>query len=228
VTVLQAGLIVSLTPSPQSPWQKPDDIARLACAAAEGGAVAVKVDGPKAVKAVKAVLPDFTVLAVNIDDSLGGIVRITPTLDHARALVDAGADIIELEADREKRREIGQDLPDLIRQFVQTGLPVKAGVGRIEDAVIAVASGAAYVSSSTSGYTPAVLAMKLPDIELAAALVRAVKVPVIAERGYASPEQVQAAMAAGALAVVVGSAIVDPVWLTRRFVDAALFKKRKS
>lgn len=218
---LTRGLIVSLTPSPQSPWQKPEDIARLAVAAAEGGAVAVKVDGPAAVRAVKAVLPDFTVLAVNIDDSHGGVVRITPTLAHARAIVDAGADVLELEADAEKRRRIGQDLFDLVASFAELGLPVKAGVGLAEDAVTAVRAGASYVSSSTSGYTPEVAKLKLPDLGLVSALVGAVQVPVIAERGYAEPQEVQAAFQAGALAVVVGSAIVDPVWLTRRFAGVA-------
>ena len=218
---LTRGLIVSLTPSPQSPWQKPEDVARLAVAAAEGGAVAVKVDGPDAVRAVKALLPDFTVLAVNIDDSHGGVVRITPTLAHARAIADAGADVVELEADAGKRREIGQDLFALISEFAALGLPVKAGVGLVEDAVTAMRAGAAYVSSSTSGYTPEVAKLKLPDIGLVRSLVQAVNVPVIAERGYSEPGDVHAALEAGALAVVVGSAIVDPVWLTRRFVKAA-------
>ena len=222
MSALKSGLIVSLTPSPQSPWKRPDDIARLAAAAAEGGAVAVKVDGPHAVKAVKALSPALTVLAVNIDDSHGGVVRITPTTVHARALADAGADVIELEADAEKRRMDGQNLLEVIGEFVRLGPPIKAGVGRPEDAVLAVRAGASYVSSSTSGYTLDLAKMKLPDIDLVGRLVRAVAVPVIAERGYSSPCEVRAALDAGALAVVVGSAIVDPVWLTRHFVKGSL------
>lgn len=221
MSALKSGLIVSLTPAPRSPWQRTDDIARLAAAAAEGGAVAVKVDGPDAVKAVKALVPGFTVLAVNIDDSTGAANRITPTVEHARRLVDAGADVVELEADAAKRRRDGQDLFDLVAAFVELGRPVKAGVALPEDAVTAVRAGAAYVSSSTSGYTPEVARLKLPDIGLVARLVAAVEVPVIAERGYSTPEEVRAALDAGALAVVVGSAIVDPVWLTARFAAAA-------
>lgn len=44
--------------------------------------------------------------------------------------------------------------------------------------------------------------------------------PLVAERGYATPEEVRAAFDAGAHAVVVGLAIVAPVWLTARFADA--------
>ncbi|MCB1485839.1 MAG: hypothetical protein KDJ88_00105 [Bauldia sp.] len=222
MSVLKPGLIVSLTPSPQSPWQSPDDIARLAVAAAEGGAVAVKVDGPEAVRAVKALTAGLTVLAVNIDDTLGVASRITPTTDHARALVEAGADVVELEADAAKRRTDGQDLSVLIAEFAALGKPVKAGVGNAADAKTAVQAGAVYVSSSTSGYTPDVARMKLPDIDLVRSLVAAVPAPVIAERGYANPDDVRAALDAGAMAVVVGSAIVDPVWLTRRFAQATL------
>jgi len=40
--------------------------------------------------AIKALSPELIVLAVNIDDSHGGVVRITPTTADARALVDAG------------------------------------------------------------------------------------------------------------------------------------------
>ena len=173
-------------------------------------------------KAVKALSPNLMVLAVNIDDSHGGVVSITPTLAHARALADAGADVIELEADCEKRWADGQDVAELIGDFVRLRLPVKAGVARPEDALIAVHAGASYVSSSTSGYTPAAAIMNLPDIDLVRALVRSVTVPVVAERGYSTPQEVRTALDAGALAVVVGSAIADPVWLTRQFVKATL------
>ena len=126
--------------------------------------------------------------------------------------------MIELEADVEKRRRNGQDISKLIGDMIQLGVPVKAGVGHPKDGIVAVQAGATFVSSSTSGYTPEVEKMKLPDIGLVAALVRSVSAPVIAERGYSTPADVRAALDAGALAVVVGSAIVDPVWLTRRFV----------
>ncbi|MFJ2633229.1 N-acetylmannosamine-6-phosphate 2-epimerase [Streptomyces sp. NPDC087422] len=221
MNILPRGLIVSLTPSPQSPWQNIDDVVRLAAAAQAGGAVAVKMDGPDAVRAVKRALPGFPVLAVSIDGSHGGVVRITPTLDHAAALVDAGADVVELEADAAARRHDGQDLAELVASFVALGKPVKAGVPGIDDARTAVEAGAAIVSSSTMGYPAKANSGPLPDLGLVATLVAGAGVPVVAERGYSTPDDVRAALAAGAHAVVVGSAIVDPVWLTARFAGAA-------
>lgn len=153
--LLPRGLIVSLTPSPQSPWQHTQDVVRLAAAAQAGGAVAVKVDGPDAVRAVKRSVPGLPVLAVSIDGSHGGAVRITPTVRHAAALAEAGADVVELEADSAARRHDGQDLAELIASFAALGRPVKAGVAGVEDARTAVAAGAAMVSSSTMGYPAA-------------------------------------------------------------------------
>ncbi|MCU1676165.1 MAG: N-acetylmannosamine-6-phosphate 2-epimerase [Frankiales bacterium] len=221
MNILPRGLIVSLTPSPQSPWQDVEDVVRLAAAAQAGGAVAVKVDGPDAVRAVKRALPGFPLLAVNIDDSHGGVVRITPTLRHAAALVEAGADVVELEADSAARRHDGQDLFELISSFVALGRPVKAGVPGIDDARTAVRAGAGMVSSSTMGYPAKANTGPLPDLGLVEDLVAAAGVPVVAERGYSTIADVRAAVDAGAHAVVVGSAIVDPVWLTSRFAGAA-------
>ncbi|UCR88066.1 beta/alpha barrel domain-containing protein [Mycetocola spongiae] len=218
MSVLAPGLIVSLTPSLESPWRTPGDIARLAVAAAEGGASAVKVDGPAAIRAVRAVLPEFPLLAVSIDGSHGGVVRITPTLEHARELVEAGADVVEIEADSASRRADGQDMAELIAQICALGRPVKAGVPNLADALVAVRAGAVIVSSSTMGYPAGVSVGPLPDLDLVSTLVAGAGVPVVAERGYSTLAHLAEARSRGAHAVVVGSAIVDPVWLTRSFV----------
>jgi putative N-acetylmannosamine-6-phosphate epimerase len=57
-------------------------------------------------------------------------------------------------------------------------------------------------------------------VELVAALAAALDCPVIAEGRYATPDDVRAALAAGAWAVCVGAAITDPVALTRRLAEA--------
>jgi N-acylglucosamine-6-phosphate 2-epimerase len=44
---------------------------------------------------------------------------------------------------------------------------------------------------------------------------------VIAQGRYSTPQQVADAFAAGAFAVAVGTAITDPLELTRRFAQAA-------
>lgn len=215
------GLVVSLTPSAHSPWREPYDIARLAVSAEAGGAVAVKVDGPSAVRAARAAT-SLPVCAVWIDYDHPSGISITPTVRHAQELADAGADIIEIEADGQARRAAGQDVPQLIGELLALGVPVKAGVQTVADGLVAQDAGASIVGSSTSGYgTGAPAAATLPDLGLARDLVRALRVPVTAERGYSDVDVVRRAFELGVHAVVVGSAITDPFFLTMRFAEAA-------
>ena len=51
-------------------------------------------------------------------------------------------------------------------------------------------------------------------------LAKDLSIPVIAEGGIWSPEQLQKALEAGATAAVVGTAITRPREITRRFVSA--------
>ncbi|MFB9835994.1 N-acetylmannosamine-6-phosphate 2-epimerase, partial [Actinoallomurus acaciae] len=59
-----------------------------------------------------------------------------------------------------------------------------------------------------------------PDLELVAALDGATPLLADAEGRIRDPEQARAAFAAGAFAVVVGTAITNPMEITRRFVAA--------
>lgn len=69
-----------------------------------------------------------------------------------------------------------------------------------------------------SGYTPDSVALEGPDIDLVAALARALKTPLLAEGRYYTPGPGSfAALRAGATSVVV-SAITRPQEITKRFV----------
>jgi N-acylglucosamine-6-phosphate 2-epimerase len=52
-------------------------------------------------------------------------------------------------------------------------------------------------------------------------------IPVIAEGGIWSPEQLRAVFDHGAFAAVVGSAITRPMLITRRFVEAIMKDEAK-
>jgi len=80
-------------------------------------------------------------------------------------------------------------------------------------------AGAQVVATTLSGYTPYSRQDPSPDLELIRRLADA-GVRVIAEGRFTTPGEVAEAFSAGALAVVVGSAITDPVSITRRFAAA--------
>lgn len=77
------------------------------------------------------------------------------------------------------------------------------------------------VGTTLSGYTDARPKTAGPDLELIGELVaRLDGVPVIAEGRIRTPDHVRAASAAGAPAVVVGTAITHPHTITTFFAQA--------
>jgi putative N-acetylmannosamine-6-phosphate epimerase len=69
------------------------------------------------------------------------------------------------------------------------------------------------------GYTDETSSVRSFDAPFIRELVHCSPVPVIAEGMIDTPEQAHAALAAGAYAVVVGSAITRPVTIARRFAE---------
>ena len=95
-----------------------------------------------------------------------------------------------------------------------------ADVATLAEAERAAALGADAVATTLSGYTHETAARhgEGPDLDLVAALVAALSVPVVAEGRFETPAQVREAFRRGAHAVVVGTAITNPREMTRRFV----------
>ena len=110
---------------------------------------------------------------------------------------------------------------ELMEQLIhELRLPVLADVDSYAAGIAAREAGAAAVATTLSGYTSGP-PPDAPDLALVERLAAALDCPVLAEGRYASVEDVRRAFDAGAHAVVVGTAITDPVALTRRFAAAA-------
>jgi N-acylglucosamine-6-phosphate 2-epimerase len=93
-----------------------------------------------------------------------------------------------------------------------------ADVSSLEQGLAAREAGADIVGSAIDGYERGEAGS--PNIELVGALAEQLDCPVIAERYFTTADEVWAAMDAGAHAVIVGSAIVDPTITVRRFAVA--------
>jgi N-acylglucosamine-6-phosphate 2-epimerase len=149
----------------------------------------------------------------------GSAVFITPTVGHAMAVAEAGADMIALDATL-RPHPGGMDAAKMIQQVRDaTGKPVLADVATYEDGIAAWQSGAEAVSTTLSGYTAESPQQEAPDFDLLARLVAALPIPVIAEGRIATPDQAARALELGAFAVVVGSAITRPQWITRQYTS---------
>lgn len=212
------GLVVSCQAYPGEPLRRDGVMPLMALAAVAGGARAIRVQGVADIAGTAAVV-DVPVIGLIKDGDSG--VLITPTLEHALAVADAGADVVALDGTMRPRpdgRSFAETLDGLrARQDVL----VMADCDSLQAAVEAHRAGADLIGTTLAGYTDARPATDGPDLELVAQIVAALPgVPVVAEGRIHRPEQAAAALAAGAHSVVVGTAITHPTSITGWFADA--------
>jgi N-acylglucosamine-6-phosphate 2-epimerase len=222
---MRGGLVVSVQAQPGSPLATSGTMSAIARAAELGGAAGIRAEGPADIRAIKDAV-SVPVIGLLKRDVPGSPVRITPDLGDARAVAEAGADVVAVDATL-RPRSSGLTTGDFLAALVdELGAPVLADVDSLEAGVEACAAGADAVATTLSGYTGDGPTPDGPDLELVERLVREVDCPVLAEGRYATPDDVQAALEAGAFAVVVGTAITDPLTLTRRLAAGAARRRR--
>lgn len=216
---VRGGLIVSCQALPDEPLFGSAIMARMAIAARQGGGRAIRANTPVDIGAIRAAV-ELPIIGLYKAVLPGYEVYITPTLAHARAVAEAGAEIIAIDATARQRPEFSA-LSDFISAIhTHTGCLVLADISTVDEGIAAEAAGADLVSTTMSGYTDYSAHLPGPDLELVQALAPVLSVPLIAEGRYHTPEQVVQALAKGATAVVVGGAITRPQEITRRFVAA--------
>lgn len=209
------ALVVSCQARADNPLHGPLFMGAMARAAAQGGAGAIRANGPDDIRAVKqAGLPVIGINKVFSDDP----VYITPTFAAAEAVASAGADIIALDCTARPRR--GENWIDIVNRIVaDLGLPVFADISTYDEGRAAEQVGVSYVGTTLSGYTGGPVPTG-PDLDLVARLSGACSVPVVAEGRYNTPDLARQALEAGAHAVVVGTMITNPREITRSFARA--------
>jgi putative N-acetylmannosamine-6-phosphate epimerase len=215
---IKGGLIVSCQAPENTPLGKPVVLAALAEAAVRGGAAGIRANLPQNIRAIRE-LVQVPIIGIYKHTLPNYPVYITPTLEHARAVVEAGADIVAIDATDRDRPE---PLHELIRRIhEELGVLVMADISTLEEGVAAEEMGADLVATTMSGYTPYTQHRRTmgADIALVAQLAQKVTVPVICEGRISSPEEARLALEAGAWAVVVGTAITAIDQVTARFVE---------
>lgn len=215
-SALKGGLIVSCQALPEEPLFGAKIMAKMAIAAEQGGAVAIRANSPVDIAAIRAVTT-LPLIGLSKAEVPGYAVYITPTLADALAVSEAGADMIALDATDRPHPE-GATADFIRRVRAATGKPVLADISTVAEALAAQDAGADFISTTMSGYTPYSPQQETPDLELVTRLSSLLTVPLIAEGRIATPEQARAALDAGAWAVVVGGAITRPQQITARFV----------
>jgi N-acylglucosamine-6-phosphate 2-epimerase len=219
IEALRHGLVVSCQAPIDSPLYEPTVIAAIAQAAANQGAVGVRIDTPDHISAVR---QQVTAPIVGLwKQQLPGYeVYITPQFHHAAVLAQAGADIIAIDATLRNRPE-GETVASLIAQIhSELGKPVMADVDTLEAAIAAEAAGADLVATTLYGYTAQTNHLSPPGFELLTELVEQLDIPAICEGGISSPDLARHALDLGAYAVVVGTAITGIDYQVKAYQQA--------
>jgi N-acylglucosamine-6-phosphate 2-epimerase len=217
---IKGGLIVSCQAAPDSPLNRPKTIAALAAAAEGQGAVGVRIDGAANIRAVRAAIEE-TIIGIEKLRAAGAPVYITPTLQSARRVIRAGADVVALDCTSRPRPK-GEMLPQIITALKKRGNVVIMGdVATVEDGVAAKEMGVDLVATTLCGYTAETKDCAGPAFSLLRELTRKLGIPVVLEGRVRTPDDVRKAFDLGAHAVVVGTAITNVEWLVQSFAAAA-------
>lgn len=215
----RGGLIVSCQAPAGSPLAKPEIIAAFAQVAEQNGAVGVRIDSPAHISAVKEKIkiPVLGIYKIVADESP---VYITPTFEAARKIIEAGADVIALDATA-RRRPANERIEIIIKKIgEQSEKSLAADIATFEEGLSAEEIGFDAVITTLSGYTEDTKHIVEPDFALVEKLAKRLSVPLICEGRLSSAEDVRRAFDCGAFAVVVGSAITGVDGLVRKFAAA--------
>lgn len=219
---LKGGLIVSCQVQHDDPIYTDDMVVKMAEAARWAGAVGIRANSPEQIKAIKEAVPELPMIGlwkVWHDDT---DVFITPTIKEAKAIWEAGAEIIALDCTAQTTHE-GTQAWDLIKT-VKKEIPeaiIFADVSNLEEARRAVDNGADIVAPTLYGYTKETSHVEGADYRMFAQMCKELKdeAYVMMEGHLYTPEDAMKCIFLGAHSVVVGSAITRPHLTAKRFVD---------
>ena len=206
---LRGGLIVSVQAPEGSPMRHPDVITAMAEASLRNGALGVRLESPEHIGAVRERCPDALIVGLWKRCSPDSSVYITPRWSDLKAVWAAGADVIALDATGRSRPGEDQLEALISRARSDLGAVLMADVDSVVNGLRAAALGCAWVGTTLFGYTEETAQCSPPAMGLISPLRQQLPAStvLICEGGIDSPASATQSIAAGADAVVVGTAI---------------------
>ena len=221
ISQIYKKLIVSCQALPDEPLHSSFNMGRMAKAAREGGACGIRANSREDIEEIKrnVELPIIGIVKKEYADSP---VYITPTMREVDALVEAGADIIALDATG-SRRPGGVLLDDFVEEIRNRypGQPLMADCSTVEEVLHADRLGFDFLGTTLVGYTEQSAGKQIEenDFEIIRQILEMVNHPVIAEGNINTPQKARRVLEIGCYSVVVGSIITRPQVITRTFTE---------
>lgn len=217
---IQGQLIVSCQALPEEPLYSPFIMSKLAYAAKLGGAKGIRANSVEDIREIKG-LVELPIIGIIKKVYEGSNVFITPTNKEIELLYQEGVAIIALDATKRVRpdgKTISEVFPE-IRETYKDQI-FMADCSTYEEAKEAFELGFDCLGTTLSGYTEYTKHRQLPDLALMERMVQDFPIPVIAEGGIWSPEELKRVFDLGVHSAVVGTAITRPMEITKKFINA--------
>ncbi|ASV56653.1 N-acetylmannosamine-6-phosphate 2-epimerase [Lelliottia jeotgali] len=220
--VLKGKLIVSCQALENEPLHSSFIMSRMALAAAQGGAVAIRANSVVDIAAIKETV-SLPVIGIIKRDYADSEVFITATMKEVDELMAVTPEIIALDATARPRPN-GETLAALVEKIRARypSLLLMADIATVAEAKTAQDLGFDCVGTTLHGYTANTTGCLLRenDCGFLRDVLAAVTIPVVAEGNVDTPELAARCLELGAHTVVVGGAITRPQQITARFVAA--------
>lgn len=217
---IKGGLVVSCQALPEEPLHSSFIMGKMAYSAMEAGAKGIRANSVVDIQAIKQNV-DLPIIGIIKQDYEGSEVFITPTMKEIDLLVEEGVDLIALDATKRIRPD-GKTISDvfpLIKEKYKEQL-FMADCSTYEEAKEAYDLGFDCLGTTLSGYTEYTKGTKLPNMDMIERLVKDFPIPIIAEGGIWTPEELKYIFELGVDSAVVGSAITRPLEIAKRFITA--------
>lgn len=215
---LKGKLIVSCQALEDEPLYSSFIMGKMALAATQAGAGGIRANTISDIKEIKknTNLPIIGIIKRNYGNCN---VYITPTIKEVDELVEEGVDIIAIDSTRRQRpdnvkleyfvKNIKEKCPNQI---------VMGDISNVDEAVYSEKIGIDILGTTLCGYTDYTKGDN--PLNTLQEVLKAVKIPVIAEGNLDTPEKAKKSIQMGALAVVVGGAITRPKQIAEKFIKA--------
>ncbi|WP_059104540.1 N-acetylmannosamine-6-phosphate 2-epimerase [Shouchella shacheensis] len=218
---IKGKLVVSCQALQHEPLHSSYIMGRMAIAAREGGASAIRANSKADIKEIKGNI-ELPVIGIVKRDYPDSDVYITATMREIKELAQAGTEMIAMDATKQSRPE-GETLEGLVEKTRRAypDVALMADVSTTGEAIQAERLGFDCISTTLVGYTSYTEGQRTADDDFAILkdILANVSTPVIAEGKMDTPELAKAALDAGAFSVVVGGAITRPQQITKMFVN---------
>lgn len=184
-----------------------------------GGASGIRACWKEDIRAIRE-LGDFPIIGLNKvmpeDEKLNDIF-ITPTFDSAKEVIEAGSDIVALDARITKNRG-KEELLELLKKIKDSypKIPIMADISNLEEAEFVAKSGLVDIIATT--LTGVDKKLDAPDLEIIKQIKAITDIPINAEGHIWEKQDVLNVIEAGADMITIGTAISRPHLITERFV----------